>query len=340
MAFCIQCGETFSVDTPLCPNCKRPVGLSSIGPALERAPRKGNVRLLKVVSVLALASLVAFLIVRFWPSQALPSSAEMERVAARAAPSLVRVAGADGRETGGVVFRRLGKRLVVFAPATVAPVGRVVTVGTLGGKSVPGVSLLSGGAPGIEQLAIVLVPDAQELEVSEARLATSPAADQALVTLTSSAQAASAGLVLSFEDGDGPGVLVHDASLSVAEPGYGFWSTDGRLFALPTFSASRGESLALAVSALSARLLLHELPLLDDGGLSEHALPLVKGTLVAVAAETERLEVRVGGGQARRARDATPGWKAIDAVVSQQGPLQVSARKPKGAAFAVTLAPL
>lgn len=338
MAFCVQCGESFSVDVQLCPSCKRPVGLSSIGIALERRPPKSRVRLLKVAAGIAALSIVAFIAVRYWPSSSAPSAAQMQRAAELAQPSLVKLAGPDGREVGGVVFRRLGKRLVVLAPATVAPAGRTVEVSGPGG-SAKGFSLLSGGAPEIDQLAVVFVPDAGALQVTEARLDMNPALDRPIVALTSAGQAASAGLVLSFEDGAESGSLVHGVDLNVAEPGFGFWALDGRLFALATFAPSRGESLALAVKALAARLLIHELPMLSDGSYSEHSLPLSKNTRLGVAVEARRLDVRVGKSPARRGQAAVEGWQTFDAAVASQGPLQVSSEKSRGPAFAVTLAP-
>lgn len=338
MAFCVQCGESFSVDVQLCPSCKRPVGLSSIGTALERRPPKGRIRLLKVAAVAAALSVVAVVVARYWPSGSAPTAAQMQRAAELAKPSLVKLSGPDGREVGGVVFRRLGKRLVVLAPATVAPAGRAVEVSGPGG-SAKGFSLLSGGAPEIDQLAVVFVPDAGALAVTEARLDTNPALDRPIVALTSAGQAASAGSVLSFEDGDESGSLVHDVDLNVAEPGFGFWALDGRLFALATFAPSRGESLALAVKALSARLLIHELPVLADGSYSEHSLPLSTDTRLGVAVEAKRLDVRVGKSAARRGRTAMDGWQTFDASVTVQGPLQVASEKAKGAAFAITLAP-
>lgn len=338
MAFCIQCGESFSVDVELCPSCKRPVGLSSIGVALERQAPKGRVRLLKVTAVAAALSVVAVVAMRYWPTASLPSAARMQRVAELAKPSLVKLAGSDGREVGGIVFRRLGKRLVVLAPATVAPAGRVVEVSGPGG-SAKGFSILSGGAPEIDQLSVVLVPDAGALDVSEAKLDTNPALDRPIVALTSAGQAASAGLVLSFEDGAESGSLVHDVDLNVAEPGFGFWSLDGRLFALATFAPARGESLALAAKALSARLLIHELPMLADGAYSEHSLPLSKNTRLGVAVEARRLDVRIGKSAARRGKAVADGWQVFDVAVAAQGALQVASEKAKGPAFAVTLAP-
>lgn len=306
--------------------------------ALERRPAKNNVRLLKVAVAVAALSIVAVLVIKLWPTRALPSSGQQEQTAKLASPSLVRIAGADGREAGAVVLRRLENRLVLLAPATIAPSGRVVEVKGPGG-SARGVSLFAGGAPEIDQLAVVFVPDAGALQVSEPRLATSPAVDQALVALTAAGQPAGAGLVLSLDDGEEAGSLVHDVSLNVAERGYGFWSPDGRLFALASFAPVRGESLALSTSALAARLLVHELPLLPDGSFSEHSLPMVKGSRLGVAAQAKRLELRVGGGTAQRGREAFDGWRSIDLSVSKPGALQVAATSPRGSAFAVTLAP-
>lgn len=338
MAFCVQCGETLSLTTEACPSCKRPVGLSSIGTALERQPGKSNVRALKLAAAVAALSIVAVLVVRFWPERALPSTSQMQAAATLAAPSLVKIAGSDGREAGAVVFRRVNDGLVLLAPATVAPSGRIVDV-TSGGTTLNGFSLLSGGAPAIEQLAVVFVPDAGAFKVTEARLATSPALDQAMVALTSAGQPAGAGLVLSFEDGPEAGSLVHDLPLTVAERGYGFWAPDGQLFALATFAPAKGESLALAASALSARLLIHELAVLDDGSFSEHALPLAKGTRLGLAVRASGLDVRVGNTPARRGRQASEGWRTFDTAVTGSGPLQISAKRPKGPAVAVTLAP-
>lgn len=306
--------------------------------ALERRPAKSNLRLLKVAAAVAALSIVAVVAVKLWPSRVLPSSSQQQKTAALAAPSLVRVSGADGREAGAVVLRRLGQRLVVLAPATIAPSGRVVEVKGSGG-SAQGFSLWSGGAPEIDQLAVVFVPDVGPMQVAEPKLATRPALDQPLVALTAGGQPAAAGLVLSLNDGEEAGSLVHDVALNVAERGYGFWSPDGRLFALASFAPVRGESLALATNALAARLLVHELPLLADGSFSEHSLPMVKGSRLGVAAQAKRLELRIGGGTVQRGREAFDGWRSIDLSVTRPGALQVAATAPRGSAFAVTLAP-
>jgi hypothetical protein len=318
MAFCIQCGESLTLDAAICPGCRRPVGASSIGAARDLVPSPGR----KKAVVGALAALALVLVATaawsFWKRSRGLTVAEQDSIASAALESLVEIDGPSGK-VAGVVVKSLDGALVV-ATRPLATDG-LLRVSTARGWA-RGFLWLSGEERLSEAFALVLVPDGRPLGVREARLADAPVLDAPLAMLDANGEVV-AGRVLSFDAG--PGVIVHDADVDRAMAARGLWSADGRLLALPTANEAAGAHLAVAVNALFARLLLHKLPL-QGAEWTEEPLNVAVGTRVAVALESpeaERLSVRIGRGSGTRSRLVAPGVSTISFTAQASGPLQL-----------------
>lgn len=338
MSFCVQCGESLAPAAVTCPSCKRPVGFSSIGAAMERRAGAGQQRILRWVAIGAGLVLVVGLALRFWPARSTPSKATLDDVARRAAPSLVRLVSPDGRERGGVVIREIGSSLLVATRGALPPESAIEVRRETG--TTTGIVLLSKLDGPLAELSIVLVPEGAALQARPARTGGAPSEDEAIVAMTPTGAAGASGIVLSFDDGDEVSAIVHDAPLTAVDTGYGFFALDGRLLALSTWPREKGEQLAIASSALLARLLVHEVPLLSDGGWGEHALPVTRGTRIAVAAATPGLEARLGEGRVVHATKAGR-RHVLEFGADRAAPLQL--RAPAGESnrrvLVVTLAP-
>ena len=317
MAFCIQCGESLTLDAATCHGCRRPVGASSVGAARDQRQSPGRRKAL----VFSLAALVVVLVATagwsLWRRSHGLSDADRRVISAAATTSLVEVESPSGK-SAGVVVKSLHGALVV---ATRAAGEGLVQVATSKGRA-RGLFWLTGDERLNEAFALVLVPDGRALGVREARLADAPALDAPLAMLDASGEAVP-GRVLSFDAG--PGVIVHDADVEHAVPARGLWSADGRLLALPTANDAAGAHLAVAVNALFSRLLLHELPL-QGADWTEQSLSIGPGTRVAVAleaADAERLAARIGSGRETRARTVAPGLSTLSFTARTSGALQL-----------------
>jgi hypothetical protein len=337
MSHCIQCGASVTPEMKACPRCARPVGDSSVGRARERqanpAARKAIVALAVLVAVAAATSGIVSLV----RGRGGLSAGRLDDVAQAASASLVQVRGPS--TAGGVVVRALDGALLVATQASAAPAGREVEV-VRDGKSARGFGLLVGEGKVVDEFALVLVPSGASLGAKEARLAELPALDAPLAALQADGKPAGAGPVLAVDDG----VLVHDAPTDGADRGVGLWSAQGRLAALPAMGKAGAEHLAVAASAVFERLLLHALGPPAGVEWSEHAVPVVAGTRVAVAYAgpgAERLTARVGDkGRAVSARAVWPGLFALEWTASSPGMLQVGGALPDPAgarALVVTL---
>jgi hypothetical protein len=317
MAFCIQCGESLTLEAATCPACRRPVGASSIGAAREQAASPRRRRALAASLGVLVVVLVATGVWSFWKRTRTLTADDRRLIAAAAAESLVDIDGPNGR-SAGVVVKSLDGALVV---ATRSAGDGLVQVSTAKGRT-RGFFWLSGEERLSEAFALVLVPDGRSLGVHEARLAETPALDAPLAMLDA-AGGAVVGHVLSFDSG--PGVIVHDADVEHAVPARGLWSADGRLLALPTANDAAGAHLAVAATALFSRLLLHKLPL-QGAEWTEEPLAIGAGTRVAVALEApdaERLTARVGRSRETRSRGIAPGLSTLTFTAQESGSLQL-----------------
>jgi len=345
MAYCVQCGEPLSLDAKTCPACKRPVGLSSIGRALERLPSRAAVSAAKILGVVAALCLLATGVLWLAHRPGKLSDAGATEAAAAAARSIVRVRGAADSE--GVLVRRTGAFALVATRASAAPAGRAALV-IHGTASAPGLSVLCGTGRMLADLALVAVPDASRVDAPEVRSAATKV-DETVLAVAAGGAVPGRGHVLSFEDGPGAGTLVHDAPMSdeAGKPcAFGIFGEGGRLVALPVFAPGAGEGLAVAASALLERLLAREVALDPRVEWAELPFPVEAGTQVAVfaAAAGVELQARAGGGSAAFSSEPAPAMVLAPLAAEAKGMLQVGVRRAPGAApvqaLVVALAPL
>ena len=331
MAYCIQCGEVLELSDRACPACGRAVGESSVGAARERRARPVALRMLGTMAAVVAALLGVAVLVMILRARPQLDRAQLDHVALLASPSLVTV-GPGAHPAGGIVVRAQGGALVVVTEASHAPAGRELPVAR-NGHAARGLGLVIGAGLA-RDFALVLVPDGASLAAAQARLAPMPKVDDLVVALSPDRRGAGSGHVLSFEDGPGAGTLVDDAPLAPDARGYGLWSADGRLAAVSALDRRSGDGLAVAAQAMFERLLLREVPLVPGASWTETALPLAKGSRVAVVLQgstAPQLAARLGEhGAVVRGHEVWSGLATLELDVGAPAPLELAGAAAAG----------
>ena len=325
IAFCVHCGEPLQVDAPTCPGCKKPVGQSSIGVARTRQVSSGKKKVVIAVAIAALLAMTGALVFKRTPKRSWLDDGGRLRLVQAAAPSLVTVQGPKGR-VPGVVIKVVGEDILVATQLSSVGVGQQVRV-SHGSEEAPGFGLLSGRGQGADGFVMVLVPGGVSLGVESANLLGRPQLDETLMALTPSGGAGPAGTVLSFEDGPGAGVLVHDVDVTKAEMGYGLWVPPDRLRALPALGKNAGAQMAVAAHTLLERMLFHAVKVPAGISQAELPIPIDAGHELAVVLTAPGLTgftAKVGSnGKQATARMVMPGTALAEFPSERAGQLQV-----------------